>query len=106
MTETLGFKKFCIQGGDWGSFIASRFACDYPELFGLHLNMMPIRRDKNILLNYKNSEVKNYISELDIFIKRKWVISIQGTRPQTLSYGLIDSPIALALDFRKVLPLD
>jgi hypothetical protein len=46
MTDVLGYGRFAAQGGDWGSFITSRLALAYPErLAGIHLNMMPLRRD-------------------------------------------------------------
>ena len=50
MMKKLGYKKFFIQGGDWGSMIGTRIAYKYPEnVLGLHLNMLSLRRefDKN-----------------------------------------------------------
>ena len=46
MTDVLGYARFAAQGGDWGSFITSRLAYDDPDrLIGIHLNMLPVRRD-------------------------------------------------------------
>ena len=39
VTETLGYKNYLLQGGDWGSFISSRISHLYPKsILGLHLN--------------------------------------------------------------------
>ena len=46
MTDVLGYRRFGAQGGDWGSFVSARLAVDRPDrLVGIHLNLMPLRRD-------------------------------------------------------------
>lgn len=97
MTEQLGYEKFGAQGGDWGSFVVSRMASETPDLLtGIHLNMMPLRRDKKHFSNPSASESR-YADELATFLREEtgyqW---IQGTRPQTLAYALTDSPAGLA----------
>ena len=100
MTDVLGFERFAAQGGDWGSFITSRIAFDVPDrVIGIHLNMMPIRRDPAMVADATPEEQK-YLGELRTFLKEEtgyqW---IQGTRPQTLAFGLADSPAGLAAWF-------
>jgi pimeloyl-ACP methyl ester carboxylesterase len=97
MTDVLGHERFAAQGGDWGSFVTSRIAWEHPDrLIGLHLNMVPIRRDTRLVEN-PTPEEQAYFDELSIFLKEEtgyqW---IQGTRPQTLAYALTDSPAGLA----------
>jgi microsomal epoxide hydrolase len=97
MTDVLGYSRFGAQGGDWGSFITARLGYAYPErLSGIHLNMMPVRRDPAMLLN-PSPEESRYAEELQVWLKEEtgyqW---IQGTRPQTLAYALTDSPAGLA----------
>lgn len=97
MIEVLGFDRFAAQGGDWGSFVTSRIAFEHPErLIGLHLNMVPLRRDPK-LVDDPTPEEQAYFDELTVFLKEEtgyqW---IQGTRPQTLAYALTDSPAGLA----------
>ena len=97
MTDVLGYRQFSAQGGDWGSFITSRIAFSYPErLLGIHLNMMPLRRDPKMVANPTPEEQK-YIEQLTEWLKEgtgyQW---IQGTRPQTLAFALTDSPAGLA----------
>ena len=63
---------------------------------GIHLNLLPVRRDPAMLPN-PNAEEKVYLGQLRNFLKEEtgyqW---IQGTRPQTLAVGLTDSPAGLA----------
>ena len=97
MTEVLGYKRYAAQGGDWGSFVTSRVGYDNPDqTVGIHLNMMPIRRDPKMVSDPTPAEAK-YLEQLKLFLKEEtgyqW---IQGTKPQTLAYGLTDSPAGLA----------
>lgn len=97
MIDILGYERFAMQGGDWGSFVTSRIAYDVPErVIGLHLNLLPIRRDPAMVTDPSPDEAV-YVEQLKHFLKEEtgyqW---IQGTRPQTLAFGLSDSPIGLA----------
>jgi len=91
MTEVLGYRKFGTQGGDWGAFITSRMAAMRPELFtGLHLNYLTVPRDAASGDAEWQAQLADWVKE------RSAYAIIQGTRPQTLAYGLTDSPAGLA----------
>ena len=97
MTGVLGYQRFGAQGGDWGSFVTARLGYAHPErLFGIHLNLMPVRRDPAMLSN-PTPEESRFLDELQLWLKEEtgyqW---IQGTRPQTLAFALTDSPAGLA----------
>jgi microsomal epoxide hydrolase len=97
MSDVLDYTRFGAQGGDWGSFITGRLGYAHPErLSGIHLNMMPVRRDPKAVSN-PTSEESRYLDELQVWLKEEtgyqW---IQGTRPQTLAFALTDSPAGLA----------
>jgi pimeloyl-ACP methyl ester carboxylesterase len=97
MTDVLGYQRFGAQGGDWGSFVTARLGYAYPErLSGIHLNMMPVRRDLKMVSSPTPDESR-YLEELQVWLKEEtgyqW---IQGTRPQTLAFALTDSPAGLA----------
>jgi microsomal epoxide hydrolase len=97
MTRVLGYDRFAAQGGDWGAFITSRIALDAPErLYGIHLNLLAVRRDVS-MIDHPSEAERIYMEQLRHWIKEEtgyqW---IQGTKPQTLAYGLTDSPIGLA----------
>ncbi len=63
---------------------------------GIHLNLLPIRRDRAIVAD-PTPEERRYLDELATWLAEEtgyqW---IQGTRPQTLAFGLTDSPAGLA----------
>lgn len=97
MTDVLGYERFGAQGGDWGAFVTSRLGAVRPEILtGIHLNFLALRRDPALLTPTTEDE-RRYLDELAEFLKEEtgyqW---IQGTRPQTLAFGLCDSPAGLA----------
>jgi microsomal epoxide hydrolase len=97
LMSALGYEKFCAQGGDWGSFVTSVLGHRFSgRVTGIHLNLLPVRRDPSMLSN-PNAEEKVYLAQLNNFLKEEtgyqW---IQGTKPQTLAFGLTDSPAGLA----------
>jgi microsomal epoxide hydrolase len=97
MTDTLGYRRFGAQGGDWGGFITSRLGAAYPErLAAIHVNLLSLRRDIKPPAQ-PSPEEKEYLHDLGRWQREEtgyqW---IQGTRPQTLAFGLHDSPVGLA----------
>jgi len=93
----LGYERFGAQGGDWGAFISTVLGHRYPErIIGIHLNLLAVRRELDALKN-PTPEEQQFLQEL-----RHWSAEdtgyqwIQGTRPQTLAFGLSDSPAGLA----------
>jgi microsomal epoxide hydrolase len=97
MTNVLGHEKFAAQGGDWGAAIATRLGHAHGErLIGIHLNFLAVRRDP-AAIGDATPEERRYREELSEFLKEEtgyqW---IQGTKPQTLAFGLTDSPAGLA----------
>ena len=96
MTDVLGYERFGAQGGDWGAFISSSLGWKHPErVIGIHLNLLAIPRDPKEAVS--SPDEKKYIEELKHFQKEEMGYQwIQGTKPQTLAYGLTDSPAGLA----------
>jgi pimeloyl-ACP methyl ester carboxylesterase len=96
----LGYERFGAQGGDWGSAVSTALGLDHAErIIGLHLNYIAGRFLLGGTLNQPQDDAvaNQYLSEL-----RAWWDSEggynhqQATKPQTLSYGLNDSPVGLA----------
>jgi pimeloyl-ACP methyl ester carboxylesterase len=97
MTDVLGYTRFGAQGGDWGAFITSRLGFAYADrLVGIHLNLLGVRRDISAP-GHPTEEERTYLEDLHQWLNEEtgyqW---IQGTKPQTLAYGLTDSPVGLA----------
>ena len=100
LMEELKYPRFGAQGGDWGSTVSIALGLHCPgRVFGIHLNYIAGRFLLGGTLNQlQEDEMANaYLARL-----RAWWDSEggyaheQATRPQTLSYGLNDSPVALA----------
>jgi pimeloyl-ACP methyl ester carboxylesterase len=97
LMTVLGYRRFAAQGGDWGAFVTSRLGLMHPDrLFGIHLNLLGVRRDPALLAN-PTAEERVFLDQLQHWLKEEtgyqW---IQGTKPQTLAFGLTDSPVGLA----------
>ena len=92
----LGYARFGAQGGDWGGFISSVLGHRYPDrVVGIHLNLLALSREPKIAA--PTAEEAAYLEALRHFAREEtgyqW---IQGTKPQTLAFGLTDSPAGLA----------
>jgi len=93
----LGYTRYVAQGGDWGSAVTTAIGMqNRGHCIGIHVNMPnagptteslanPTDRDKRAL------EGARYYQEWDSGYSKQ-----QATRPQTLGYGLVDSPIGQA----------
>jgi pimeloyl-ACP methyl ester carboxylesterase len=97
MTERLGYEKFMAHGGDSGSSITEAIALYHEEsVTGIHLTDIPWQH----LLTQPEEPTA---AEKKFFEKNaRWQQTegayalIQSTKPQTLAYGLNDSPAGLA----------
>lgn len=98
MTDVLGYKKYAVQGGDWGAAVTSRLGYAYAErVVGIHINLlMATSRDPGAYAN-PSAEEKAYLEEMKVWLREEtgyqW---IQGTKPQTLAFAMTDSPAGLA----------
>lgn len=97
MTGVLGHRAFAAQGGDWGAFTCSSLGVRHADkVAGIHINLLSIRPDQPPPAN-PTAEEARYLAEVRRWAKEETgYIQIQGTRPQTLAYGLTDSPAGLA----------
>ena len=99
MTENLGYPKFSAQGGDIGAGVTARLGyAHHDKMYGVHLTSVtrptpylgpgsqPLTEDEDALVTQRDRW----------FMAEGGYNHIQGTKPQTLSYGLNDSPAGLA----------
>ena len=98
MTQVLGYRRFGVQGGDWGSIIASRIGHAYPRsVIGVHLNMVALGPPEGRKALGGGEDAKRFLEGAKQFRDHEsGYQQIQGTKPQTLAYGLNDSPAGLA----------
>ncbi len=95
----LGYTRYGAQGGDWGSPITAWLGLkDAEHVCGIHLNMILGRRPKAPGEVPELTEVETRrIDEARKFGKNETAYqAIQSTKPQSLGYGLTDSPAGLA----------
>ena len=97
LMQRLGYTRYGAQGGDWGAFVTAHLAQRFPErVVGAHMNLPfigppPDQREP------QTEEERQILDEWEAHAAEESAYGrIQGTKPQTLSYGLTDSPAGLA----------
>lgn len=98
MTEVLGYQSFAVHGGDTGSPLAKELAARYPDAVSA-LHLTDIGWDALFAFDPATlSPVEQQYLEIeDASSKQEGAyVTIQGTKPQTLAYGLTDSPVGMA----------
>ena len=109
LMKRLGYKNYVSQGGDWGSVIADAMARQAPQgLLAIHVNM-PATVPADIAKALKDGDpapaglsVKEkaaFVSLNKLYTRGGGYAGMMVTRPQTLGYGLTDSPVGLASFF-------
>ena len=94
MVKNLGYKNYVVQGGDWGATIAAWIGLDSAKYCkGIHINCLPIRHPKGP----KNIKERKWEKKFNFDqITQEGYRTQQATKPQTLSYAMIDSPVGTA----------
>jgi pimeloyl-ACP methyl ester carboxylesterase len=89
----LGYERYGAQGGDWGASVTTALAEQQPVgLVGIHLNMGLATPDPATMSDLTPVEQKA-LDDLGVHLASGTGYSTQqSTRPQTLGYGLTDSP--------------
>ena len=97
MSRTLGYSRFAVQGGDWGGITAARMGAVHADrLIGIHVNLLSVPRDPKAIAN-PTPEQKVFIDQLKHWLDEETGYqAIQGTKPQSLSFAMTDSPAGFA----------
>ena len=97
LMQRLGYKWYYAQGGDWGAAVTTAIALqDTEHCHGIHLNMPTVRPDPETMSTLTDEErdclaAFKYYQDWDSGYSKE-----QSTRPQTVGYGLVDSPAGQA----------
>ena len=94
MTENLGYKDYMAQGGDWGATIANWIGYDHSKFCkAIHINCLTMRHPNGP----QSDEEKNWQIKFDKDqVMQDGYRTQQATKPQSLSYGMMDSPVGIA----------
>jgi pimeloyl-ACP methyl ester carboxylesterase len=100
LMSVLGYRRFGVQGGDWGSWVSAAAALQHPDrVAAIHLNYVSTRfrpaqgpGDPPL-----TAEEEGYLAAAARWLDSEGgYIAIQATKPLTLAYALTDSPLGLA----------
>lgn len=97
LMRRLGYRRYIAQGGDWGAAVTTQMAKQRPAgLLGVHLNL-PEFMLTNTALGDSTPEEQAAIAQQQAFgAQGSGYFQEQATRPQTIGYGLADSPTGQA----------
>ena len=94
MVKNLGYKHYLAQGGDWGATICNWLAHDHSKSCkAIHINCLTMRLPDEL----KTQEEKDWKDKFDKDQSMQdGYRTQQATKPQTLSYSMMDSPVGIA----------
>ena len=94
MTNVLGYETYIAQGGDWGGAISSWLGYEHaPACSAIHINILTMRHKDGPQGAEEVAWAKQF--EKDQIIQNGYRTQ-QATKPQTLSYAMMDSPVGVA----------
>jgi microsomal epoxide hydrolase len=94
MTDVLGYSSYLAQGGDWGGAISSWLGFEHaPQCAAIHINILTMRHADGPLTEEERAWAEQF--ERDQIMENGYRTQ-QATRPQTLSYAMMDSPVGIA----------
>lgn len=94
LMEKLGYDRFGAYGSDWGAGITRVLGASYPDrVVGVLTPGAPPRLQREP----ETEEERDYLARANLWsVDETGYQRIQGTKPQTLAFGLSDSPVGLA----------
>ena len=98
LMHRLGYTRYVAQGGDQGAAVTDDMARQAPEgLVGVHMNLLRAALGNTSGLPTESDEERAALDAVGTFRTSGFGYFLeQSTRPQTIGYALLDSPVALA----------
>jgi pimeloyl-ACP methyl ester carboxylesterase len=98
LMSRLGYTHYVAQGGDVGAYVTDAMGRQAPEgLLGIHLNVLTAAVALQDQLPAQSEQERAAHAALTTFLTDGFAIVLeQSTRPQTIGYSLLDSPVGLA----------
>src|SRR5881394_845113 len=98
LMDRLGYTRYVAQGGDVGAYVTDAMGRQAPEgLLGIHINVLTAAVALQDQLPAQSEQERAAHDALATFLTDGFAIVLeQSTRPQTIGYSLLDSPVGLA----------
>jgi pimeloyl-ACP methyl ester carboxylesterase len=98
LMDRLGYTRYVAQGGDVGAYVTDAMGRQAPDgLVGIHLNVLTAAVALKEQLPSETEQERAAHEALATFLTDGFAIVLeQSTRPQTIGYSLLDSPVGLA----------
>jgi pimeloyl-ACP methyl ester carboxylesterase len=98
LMHRLGYTRYVAQGGDVGALVTDAMGRQAPEgLLGLHINLLPAVLAVADQLPAESEKERAALDAFNTFRESGFGYFLEmATRPQTIGYALLDSPVALA----------
>jgi pimeloyl-ACP methyl ester carboxylesterase len=98
LMHRLGYTRYVAQGGDLGAIVTDVMGRQAPEgLLGIHMNLLVTTLGAPTPPPGDTEEERAALDEINTFTTSGFGYFLeQSTRPQTIGYALLDSPVALA----------
>ena len=94
MIENLKYENYLAQGGDWGATIANWIGYDHSKSCkAIHINCLTMRHPEGPQTKQEEEWQQRFNTDQ---IMQDGYRTQQATKPQTLSYGMMDSPVGIA----------
>jgi pimeloyl-ACP methyl ester carboxylesterase len=98
LMQRLGYTRYVAQGGDLGAIVTDVMGRQAPEgLVGIHMNLLVTTLGAPTPPSGDTEEERAALDAINTFTTSGFGYFLeQSTRPQTIGYALLDSPVALA----------
>ncbi len=98
LMHRLGYTRYVAQGGDVGALVTDAMGRQAPEgLLGIHINLLPAVLAVADQLPAESEKERAALDAFNTFRESGFGYFLEmATRPQTIGYALLDSPVALA----------
>ena len=94
MVENLDYTNYLAQGGDWGATIANWMGYDHSKnCTAIHINCLTMRHPAGPQSKEEEEWQNNFDKDQ---VMQDGYRTQQATKPQTLSYSMMDSPVGIA----------
>jgi len=97
LMRRLGYDRFLAQGGDWGAIVTTHMGHSQADAVeGIHVNLAICSPDELFALGEPTEDEMAQLGKLGAYDGESGYSKIQSTKPQSLGYGLTDSPAGQA----------